>query len=327
MASTRNTVMVITCEEDSTADLVIAALNRRGAVVVRVDPADIGPDLTFSGRIGADRRQWTGRLRTPSRDVPLENVRAVYYRRPSLWRFDELEPQARKFAVAEARQGLKGLLTSLPECRYVNHPFGNDRSEYKPAQLQAAVEVGLDVPATLITNDLKAVNEFVQEHKPIIYKSFRGVPSAPGGEVATIWAEEVDPSDVDESVIVTAHLFQAKVRKSSDARVTVVGPRVFASEITGPGGDLDWRRDDWSKLEHAPIQVPSSVVAALHAYLDHFGLVFGCFDFGLEAREGNDGPYRWTFFECNPNGQWGWLPDAEAIADAFAETLLEGRST
>jgi hypothetical protein len=50
-------------------------------------------------------------------------------------------------------------------------------------------------------------------------------------------------------------------------------------------------------------------------------------DFGLEAQEGSDELYRWTFLECNPNGQWGWLPDAEAIADAFAETLLEGWST
>ncbi|MFD4994827.1 hypothetical protein [Streptomyces buecherae] len=25
--------------------------------------------------------------------------------------------------------------------------------------------------------------------------------------------------------------------------------------------------------------------------------------------------------ECNPNGQWGWLPDAPAIAEAFADIL------
>ncbi|MFJ3931302.1 hypothetical protein, partial [Streptomyces sp. NPDC090029] len=25
--------------------------------------------------------------------------------------------------------------------------------------------------------------------------------------------------------------------------------------------------------------------------------------------------------ECNPNGQWGWLPDAPAITTAFADIL------
>lgn len=316
--------MVITCEEDVTADMVIAALNERGVTVARVDPADIGPDLTVSAQIGANRAYWTGRLRTASRNIALNEVRAVYHRRPSRWNFAQLEPQAQKFAAAEARQGLKGLLASLPKCRYVNHPDHNDRSEFKPAQLQAAAQVGLVVPATLITNDLKAVNEFALEHGPIIYKSFRGMPTAPGGEVATIWTQEVDPSDVDETVNITTHLFQAKVPKHSDARVTVVGSHVFASEITSPDGALDWRRGDWGALVHSPIRVPSPVVASLHAYLDHFGLAFGCFDFGLEIQENGNDTYRWTFLECNPNGQWGWLPEADEIADALAETLLEG---
>ncbi len=157
----------------------------------------------------------------------------------------------------------------------------------------------------------------------MIYKSFRGIPSTPDGKVAAIWTQRVDPMTVDDSVAVTAHMFQAEVPKTSDARVTVVGSHVFASEIVNPSGALDWRRGNWSTLEHSPIHVPSSVVSALRAYLDHFGLVFGCFDFALESGETGNDPYRWIFLECNPNGQWGWLPDAGAIAGAFAETLLE----
>lgn len=30
------------------------------------------------------------------------------------------------------------------------------------------------------------------------------------------------------------------------------------------------------------------------------------------------------FIECNPNGQWGWLPDAAAITEAFADLLQNG---
>ncbi|MEU4227191.1 hypothetical protein AB0F17_23100 [Nonomuraea sp. NPDC026600] len=50
--------MVITCEEDATANLVITALNKRGVTVARVDPADIGPDLVFSAQIGAGKNRW-----------------------------------------------------------------------------------------------------------------------------------------------------------------------------------------------------------------------------------------------------------------------------
>ena len=59
-------------------------------------------------------------------------------------------------------------------------------------------------------------------------------------------------------------------------------------------------------------------------YLDRFELAFGCFDFALEETGDDAEPYPWGFIECKPNGQWAWLPDAGAIADAFADTLLEG---
>jgi hypothetical protein len=56
----------------------------------------------------------------------------------------------------------------------------------------------------------------------------------------------------------------------------------------------------------------------MYQYLDRFGLAFGCFDFAV----GDDG--RWHWIECNPNGQWGFLPDANAIAEAFAALLQAG---
>ncbi|MET9344237.1 ATP-grasp ribosomal peptide maturase [Nonomuraea sp. NPDC003804] len=324
MRSTKDAIVVITSPEDVTANLVIASLNERGACVARVDPADVGSGLTFGARLGGERASWSGRLRTTSRDIALEEVRAVYYRRPSPWRFETLEAQARDFAITEARHGLHGLITNLPNCRYVNNPGNISRSDYKPAQLQIAAQLGFAIPETLITNDLEAAKEFAIEHDPIVYKSFRGIPHKIEGKVATIWTQRVDSGDLDESIAVTAHMFQAEIPKHSDARVTVVGSHVFASQITSPEGMLDWRSGDWEALAHTPIRVPSSVVARLHAYLYSFGLAFGCFDFALEETEGGVEPYRWVFIECNPNGQWGWLPDAEAIADAFAHTLLEG---
>jgi hypothetical protein len=103
--------------------------------------------------------------------------------------------------------------------------------------------------------------------------------------------------------------------------VTVVGRKVFASRITTPDGALDWRRGDWRELVHEPIEVPEAIREALYTYLAHFGLEFGCFDFAIEESKAGE---IWTFIECNPNGQWGWLPDCDAIAHAFADVLLEG---
>ncbi|MCO6009331.1 ATP-grasp ribosomal peptide maturase [Actinoallomurus purpureus] len=313
-------VLVLTALEDVTADMVITALNELGAPVARVDPADLGNGLLFGARIGAGPSAWRGRLRTPSREIELEEVAAVYYRRPTPYatRFAHLPAQQRDFAAAEARHGLGGIVNNLTAL-YVNHPAAVTRADFKPAQLQRFAELGLRIPPTLVTNDVDQARAFAGEHGPIIYKTFRGLPPAPDGRAGAIWAQRVDLGTFDDSLAVTAHLFQAEVPKTGDVRVTIVGDQVFAQQITTPDGALDWRRGDWEDLLHTPITVPGPIAIALHRYLASFELVFGCFDFALTGPPHE--PEQWVAIECNPNGQWGWLPDAPAIADALARVL------
>ncbi|MEU8727227.1 ATP-grasp ribosomal peptide maturase [Streptomyces antimycoticus] len=314
-------VLVLTSLEDVTADRVIAALNEREVPVARVDPADIGTGLSFGARIGAGSPTWSGRLRTTSREVELGEAAAVYYRRPTPYiaRYGHLPAQQRDFAVAEARHGLGGILNHLHNAFYVNHPSAVRAADFKPAQLQKAAHLGLTIPPTLVTNDAEQAREFAADHGHVIYKTFRGLPRDENGHTGAIWAQRVDPDTFDDSLAVTAHLFQAEIPKTGDVRVTVVGQKVFAQQITAQDSALDWRRGDWDQLQHAPIAVPAPVETALHHYLSAFGLVFGCFDFALTGD--GDSTADWVFIECNPNGQWGWLPDADAITTAFADIL------
>ncbi|MEU1407982.1 ATP-grasp ribosomal peptide maturase [Streptomyces sp. NPDC005728] len=316
-----STVLVLTALEDVTADRVIAVLNEREVPVVRVDPADIGPGLGFGFAIGPGRPAWAGRLCTGSREVEVGEVTAVYYRRPTPYaaRFAHLPPQPRDFAAAEARHGLGGVLNHLSHARYVNHPAAVTAADFKPAQLQRFAELGLQIPPTLVTNDPVAARKFAAEHGRIIYKTFRGLPRGEDGHTGAIWAQRVDADTFDDTLAVTAHQFQAEIPKTGDVRVTVVGQQIFAQRIAAPDGALDWRRGDWDELIHAPIAVPGPIEAALHSYLASFGLVFGCFDFALTGD--GDEPGDWWAIECNPNGQWGWLPDAPAITTAFADIL------
>ncbi|MFJ5841887.1 ATP-grasp ribosomal peptide maturase [Streptomyces shenzhenensis] len=316
-----STVLVVTALEDVTADRVIAALNEREMPVVRIDPADIGPGLAFGARIGAGAPAWTGYLVTGSREVELGEVAAVYYRRPTPYtaRYQHLPAQQRDFAAAEARHGLGGVLNHLHGACYVNHPGAVTAADFKPAQLQQAAQLGLTIPPTLVTNGVEAARKFAADHEPVIYKTFRGLPRDEDGHTGAIWVQRVDADTFDDSLAVTAHLFQAEIPKTGDVRVTVVGKKVFAQQIAAPDGALDWRRGDWDQLLHAPIAVPTSVEAALHSYLSAFGLVFGCFDFALTGD--GDAAEDWVFIECNPNGQWGWLPDVGDITTAFADIL------
>jgi ATP-grasp ribosomal peptide maturase len=316
-------VLVLTCLEDITADLVIKTLHARGTTVVRLDPTDLGRGVSFDSVIGGGPHDWDGTLHTPSRKVRLTDIGAVYYRRPSPWSSEHPEPRTAEFAVTEARHGFGGLLHNLPCASYVNHPSAVARADRKPGQLQTAARVGFDVPPTLVTNDVEAARAFAAKHRNVVYKPFRGLPQTEDGTAGALWAQRVDPSTFDDSLSVTAHLFQAEVDKIADARVTVVGDRIFAWLITTTDGFLDWRRADWDELSHTPATVPPQITSALRRYLEVYGLTFGCFDFAVTGPAWDR--HSWVWLECNPNGQWGWLPDSDDIAAAFADSLTTQR--
>ncbi|RKN59671.1 ATP-grasp ribosomal peptide maturase [Streptomyces klenkii] len=310
-------VLVATEADDVTADMVITELNRRNVPVVRFNPADIGEALTVSARFGTCPAPVAGQVRTPSRTTGLEDVRAVYWRRPTWPDFQHLRSDDARFAAAQVRYGLGGTLYALDVPLWVNHPLRNAAADYKPAQLALAQRLGLTVPPTLVTNDPGEAREFIAAHRQVIYKTLRWTPYERDGIPMTGWAEPVTADEVDDSVRVVPHLFQALVDKIADVRALIVGRQVFAIRIDS--GLLDWRRD-YSRHSYTVVHLPNCMVAALHAYLDHLGLVSGSFDLTLDRA----GQYWWL--ELNPNGQWGWLEEQTGLemSAAFADLLTRG---
>ncbi|MFI7101049.1 ATP-grasp ribosomal peptide maturase [Streptomyces sp. NPDC050161] len=310
-------VLVATEADDVTADMVISQLNRRGVPVVRFNPADIGADLTVSALFGTCPAPVAGQVRTPSRSTDLAQVRAVYWRRPVWPAFPQLSDDDARFAAAQVRYGLGGILYALNRPLWINHPLLNAAADYKPAQLALAQRIGLSVPRTLVTNDPDEAREFIASHDQVIHKTLRWTPYERNGVPLTGWAEPVTAAEIDDSVRVTPHLFQARVDKVADVRVLVVGRRVFAVRIDS--GLLDWRTD-YSAHSYAALHLPAPINKALLSCLDHFGLASGSFDLAVDRA----GDYWWL--ELNPNGQWGWLEEKTGLemSTAFADLLTQG---
>lgn len=313
-------VLVVTALGDVTADLVLEELYDRGVPAVRLDPSADFPDAAhMSARI--EHGVLTGNVTTATRRLDLSSTRSVYWRRPTPFgNPNEAGTAGRQFAVEQSRHGYLGVLQSLPGALYVNHPARNRDAENKALQLATAVRMGFTLPETLITNVPADAASFVSEHGTVIYKPVHRVHLAgEDGRNRTVWVRTVQANDLDDSIELCPHLFQACVPKVADIRLAMVGGEAFASRITTAGEHLDWRQDQ-SLITCTPIAVPDTVREAACAFLRAFGLRFGAFDFALDA-EG-----RWWFLECNPNGQWAFVDEdtTRAITMSLADILQKG---
>lgn len=316
-------VLVLSEDFDPTVDAVIDELRLRAVEVFRCDTAWFPARMSVSAEL--DDERWAGSLVTADRCASLVDLRSVWYRRPTAFVFpDEMSGPERRHAAWEAKLGFGGVLADLPAL-WVNHPSREADASYKPVQLATAARCQLTVPPTLITNRSDAVRRFAAAQqgqvvvKPLAYSTVfeEGVGKAIYTQALT--AEEL--ADL-AGVEATAHLFQrAILDKAFEARVTVVGRRMFTAAIHA-GSDAaraDWR-SDYDALRLSVVEVPAQVAVGVLAFMEALGLMFGAFDFAIDTAG------TWWFLECNSAGQFGFVEDSTGlpITAALADLLEKG---
>ncbi|MEV0483533.1 ATP-grasp ribosomal peptide maturase [Streptomyces sp. NPDC050508] len=315
------TVLVLTCEEDVTADMVVVHLHASGVPVVRIDPADLTGGVALSGEYvhGAFR----GHLSAGGRLVSVSGLRSIWVRRPGTPA--TRAPQPSEWLTEEASQALYGMLRGSG-ARWMNHPDASRRARHKPWQLRLAQRSGLPVPATLITTFPQAAREFSQRFPDLVVKPVSGAhPQDPPRAVPT---SRVAPDTDFSAVAFGPTLLQRRIAKRADIRLTVVGDRLLAARMeTAPDPDpaeVDVRfatpAQPWR-----PTDVPPRIADAVLTYLRDAELAYGAFDFA-EDRDGT-----WWFLECNQSGQFGFVeadtgqPIARTIAEWLALTATSER--
>ncbi|MEV0638285.1 ATP-grasp ribosomal peptide maturase [Streptomyces sp. NPDC050619] len=307
------TVLILTCEEDVTADMVIVHLNATGIPVVRFDPADLTGGVALSGEYvhGAFR----GHLSSAGRLVSIGGLRSVWVRRPGIPAARAAEPSA--WLTEEASQALYGMLRGC-DARWMNHPDAARRARHKPYQLRLAQRCGLPVPATVITTFPQAAREFADRYPDLVVKPVSGAhPQDPPRAVPT---SRVAPDTDFSAVAFGPTLLQRRVAKRADIRLTVVGERMLAARKAvaddADPEEVDVRFTPSASLWRAT-DVPPRLATAIQAYVRDAELAYGAFDFAEDA----DG--TWWFLECNQSGQFGFVEvdTGQPIALSVAEWL------
>lgn len=143
------------------------------------------------------------------------------------------------------------------------------------------------------------------------------MPSSGNGRALALYTSPVTADEITGQVAHTTHLFQQRIPKRFEVRLTMVDDQLFGVRIDShtAAARHDWRADH-DNITWTAIDVPAAVAAAVHRLMTSYGLVFGALDFIVDPDD------RWWFLEINPNGQWAWdHPQRDAITDALATAL------
>jgi glutathione synthase/RimK-type ligase-like ATP-grasp enzyme len=191
----------------------------------------------------------------------------------------------------------------------------------KPQQLAIARATGMRTPRTIITNDLADLRAFFAECPGgLVAKMVESVKVhdvVDGAEVGGLTRAVTEADLADEaSLALCPMVFQERVKKVRDWRVTVVGDRVFPATVRA-GEVLDWRSERALIDGFATADLPAGLEKKILAYCSRIGVQFAAFDFVEDAAG------ELTFIEANTTSYFHFVERAtkQSISEAIADLL------
>lgn len=309
MVVEHKSVWIISPTKDPHAQIVMLALKSLSIPTCLIDVAEFPIELETQHRIESKHsciRFGKSKALHSSADCGV-----VWMRRPQELTLDpRIHEDDRQFAKSEAESALRGVLHGM-EFRgvpFVNPILGRTLARSRGLQLEIARTSGLKIPRTLISNDPVAVREFIgTELSAYIYK-----PSSPSfwpglnGEGYRCLTTPVSANDLKDDLAIRGApgCYQELVQKIFDVRAIYFDGHLVCGALRSryfKPLESDWRAHDPASVDCWPVTPPASVVDGCQRFAKKCGLVFGCFDFVVDA----DG--EWYFLEVNESGQFLFL--------------------
>lgn len=219
----------------------------------------------------------------------------------------------------------------LSDIYSIGNHFYDKRANSKMVQSSLAVELGMEIPPTCMSNSKNHVVDFAKNYEEMGIKTLRAHwMERDDGLVYDLTTQKVKSSSLsakpEEAFSMAPVFIQKYIPKKYELRVTVMGPHFFtcklhSQEQSEETGAIDWRQGYDFGLRHEMIETPDILRDFCTKFLRRLHINFGCFDFILTPDD------RTVFLECNPNGQWGWIEDeckvpmSEAIVDCLVNRL------
>ncbi|MEM8952119.1 MAG: MvdC/MvdD family ATP grasp protein [Pseudomonadota bacterium] len=316
------TLIITRSDDNRCIETVSSALRARNIEPIRLNTDHYPDRIRLSSSYGQKERRI---LETEEGRFDLSDLTAVWYRRFNAGAgLPSSLGDTYSASLQETRRTLFGMIATLP-CFHLDPLESVRATDHKELQLRRAVELGLDVPKTLITNDPAEVRAFYDivggdmitkmQHSFAIYRT---------GIENVVFTNVVGPDDLTdlEGLRYCPMTFQERLDKQLELRVTVVGQKVMSAAIDSQKRKdtaIDWRRDGMGLLDcWEAYELPADIESKLLKLTAQFGLNYAACDFILTPSG------RHVFLEINAVGEFFWLemapglPISESIADLLA---------
>lgn len=298
-------ILIITHKEDYTTDYVIDKLNKKSIPYFRFNcedylSYDIFIEYNFKNIISINN---------------INKFTSVWYRRTKLPTID-CENQSERIYLLNEMDTFMHNLFEIIDAKWLSNPISVAAAENKLAQLMLAKELGMNVPTSLITNNISQLKCFINKNSKTIIKPIaRGRIDYADNSSKLIFTNIIPEEVINQidSYTLTPAIYQEYIEKEYELRVTVVENEIFAASVDSQSfneAQIDWRR---KKMKFEKYNLPEALKNKCRMMLKHLNLSFGAFDF-IKATNGD-----YYFLEVNPNGQWVWiekdtgLPISESI--------------
>lgn len=254
-------------------------------------------------------------------EVNPRDLGLIWWRRPGgvAWRqTKQLVPDVSDEAAIDIIKNdclasFQGILFSEFEGKWVSDPDSSRRAENKLLQLQAAKQVGLRIPRTLISQNPAVIRDFCAQQSTI-------VKTVAGTTKTALMAQPVTEELLiaDRMLMLSPAIYQEQILGENHLRIQVFGEDIHAVLLTCP--EIDWRVHlDQVSVEYYPL--PNDIQDQLIRFTKLMNLEMGIFDMKFDLQ----GNLYWL--EVNPQGQFLFLegmsdiPLGEIFSRYLANTL------
>jgi hypothetical protein len=219
------------------------------------------------------------------RQLNFQDIHSIFWRNFSGVYVPSLkDANQQQVALNDSMSAVRTLMQACP-ARWINSWQAYQFHKEKPLQLSKAKQIGVKIPATLISNNPEQVREFVQSQNKVIFKPVYG-----GAHTKLVTEAHLEPNRLNLALSISPVTIQEYI-PGTNIRSYVIGESIYSAEIRSQS--VDFREDLNSEL--VVRDLPESVHQQCLAISQAFMLEWTAIDWRLKPT----GEY--VFLEANPS--------------------------